>query len=79
MEVKIRHDHPGGRYLRLEAEALDVAVFLGNVLGFSLDVEQHRVTAVHQRTGAKLTASGTSLTDASKKLIDLLTNHATSG
>lgn len=81
MEVRIG---TGKRLLNLDAEALDVAMFLANVFGYSLDLEPtgtggFLLTATHWRSNNRIKASGRNIKDASKKLIELLTGEVCDG
>lgn len=77
MEVTIRTETG---LLRLDAEALDAAVFLANVFGYGLDLEPtgsggYTITASHWRSENRIVANGKSIKAVSKKLIELLTNE----
>jgi hypothetical protein len=77
MEVTIRTE---AGLLRLDAEALDTAMFLANVFGYSLDLEPtgtggYTLTATHWRSDNRITANGKTIKAVSKKLIELLTNE----
>lgn len=78
MEVTIRTETG---LLKLDAEALDAAVFLGNVFGYGLDLEPHgnsyTITATHNRSPNRIIATGRSIKAVSKKLIELLTEEVT--
>ena len=73
MEVTIRTE---AAILRLDAEALDAAVFLANVFGYGLDLEpfgdHFTITATHFRYPNRLIAKGKSVKAVAKKLIDIL-------
>lgn len=65
--------------LRLDAEALDTAVFLANVFGYSLDLEpngnSYTLTAEHWRSQNRIVAKGKTIKATAKKLIELLTSE----
>lgn len=65
--------------IAVDAEALDAAVFLGNVFGYSLDLEpcgnSYTIAATHWRSTNTIRATGRSIRAVSKKLIELLTEE----
>lgn len=71
MEVRVRTEN---NVLRFNASELDVARLVASFLGFELDAQAHECGAkVTARKGtASISASGTSLTDAAKNIINLL-------
>ena len=71
MEVRVRTENS---VLKFNAAELDVARLVASFLGFELDAQAHdggaKVTA--RKGTASISASGTSLTDAAKNIINLL-------
>lgn len=71
MEVRVRTEKS---VLKFNAAELDVARLVASFLGFELDAQAYvggaKVTA--SKGTASISASGTSLTDAAKNIINLL-------
>ena len=70
--------------LTFDAEALDAAVFVGNVCGYFLDLEPtgdgaYRITAEHWRSSNRIVANGKTVRAAAKKFISLIVGETRTG
>lgn len=77
MEVIIKQN--AHQRLRVRAQDIDVAILVAASLGWSLDYEpgvpgKAKLTATNNRSEVTLTASGSSMNEAARNLINLLTD-----